>query len=166
MERPLALRSNPRHQVEEQRLRRRVQEGGVGVVAVLSGDIDEVADQGRIGRAVHAVRGQPRIGPPLQEDAAGPVLDGAEAHLRRARLRRTAVDVHAPGRQRAGVAEALGCAGIRVEKPEELAPALESGLERSDRPTVIDVLVTRDPAKMLPGVDSRTAVVEKGDRVA
>jgi len=66
----------------------------------------------------------------------------------------------------AGVAEALGCAGIRVEKPEELAPALESGLERSDRPTVIDVVVTRDPAKMLPGVDSRTAKVEKGDRVA
>jgi len=66
----------------------------------------------------------------------------------------------------ANVAEALGCAGIRVEKPEELAPALESGFERRDRPTVIDVVVTRDPAKMLPGVDSRTARVEKGDRVA
>ncbi len=66
----------------------------------------------------------------------------------------------------ARVAEALGCAGIRVEKPEELAPALESGFERRDRPTVIDVVVTRDPAKMLPGVDNRTAKVEKGDRVA
>ena len=64
------------------------------------------------------------------------------------------------------VAEALGCAGIRVEKPEELAPALESGFERRDRPTVIDVVVTRDPAKMLPGVDNRTAQVKKGDRVA
>jgi acetolactate synthase-1/2/3 large subunit len=66
----------------------------------------------------------------------------------------------------AEVAEALGCAGIRVEKPDELAPALESGFERRDRPTVIDVVVTRDPAKMLPGVDNRTAKVEKGDRVA
>ncbi len=66
----------------------------------------------------------------------------------------------------ARVAEVLGCAGIRVEKPEELAPALESGFERRDRPTVIDVVVTRDPAKMLPGVDNRTARVEKGDRIA
>ena len=66
----------------------------------------------------------------------------------------------------ARVAEALGCAGIRVEKPEELAPALEAGFEQRDRPTVIDVVVTRDPAKMLPGVDNRTAKVEKGDRIA
>jgi len=66
----------------------------------------------------------------------------------------------------ARVAEALGCAGIRVEKPEELAPALESGFERRDRPTVIDVVVTRDPAKMMPGVDNRTAKVEVGDRAA
>ena len=66
----------------------------------------------------------------------------------------------------ARVAEAPGCAGIRVEKPEELAPALESGFEQRDGPTVIDVVVTRDPAKMLPGVDNRTAKVEKGDRIA
>jgi acetolactate synthase-1/2/3 large subunit len=66
----------------------------------------------------------------------------------------------------AHVAEALGCAGIRVEQPGDLAPALESGFERRDRPTVIDVVVTRDPAKMLPGVDNRTVKVEQGDRVA
>lgn len=66
----------------------------------------------------------------------------------------------------ADVAEALGCAGVRVEKPGDLAPALESGFDCRDRPTVIDVIVTRDPAKMLPGVDNRTAKVEKGDRVA
>jgi acetolactate synthase-1/2/3 large subunit len=29
---------------------------------------------------------------------------------------------------------------------------------------VLDIVVTRDPAKMLPGVDSRTLVVNKGDR--
>lgn len=66
----------------------------------------------------------------------------------------------------AEVANALGCAGVRVEKPADLRAALESGFERKDGPTVIDVVVTRDPAKMLPGVDSRTATVEKGDRVA
>ena len=29
---------------------------------------------------------------------------------------------------------------------------------------VLDVIVTRDPAKMLPGVDNRTLTVTKGDR--
>jgi len=66
----------------------------------------------------------------------------------------------------AKVAIALGCAGVRVEKPGDLRAALESGFERKDGPTVIDVVVTRDPAKMLPGVDSRGVTVEKGDRVA
>jgi acetolactate synthase-1/2/3 large subunit len=27
-------------------------------------------------------------------------------------------------------------------------------------------VVTRDPAKMLPGVDQRTAPIKKGDRIA
>jgi acetolactate synthase-1/2/3 large subunit len=31
-------------------------------------------------------------------------------------------------------------------------------------PTVIDVVVTRDPARMLPAADSRALKVEKGDR--
>jgi acetolactate synthase-1/2/3 large subunit len=31
---------------------------------------------------------------------------------------------------------------------------------------VIDIVVTRDPAKMLPGVDNRTAPIKKGDRIA
>jgi acetolactate synthase-1/2/3 large subunit len=29
---------------------------------------------------------------------------------------------------------------------------------------VLDVVVTRDPAKMLPAADNRTLQVEKGDR--
>ena len=33
-------------------------------------------------------------------------------------------------------------------------------------PTVVDVVVTPDPAKMLPGVDNRAATIRKGDRVA
>ena len=65
----------------------------------------------------------------------------------------------------AKAADALGCTGIRVERAEQMGPALEraKGLKG---PVVIDVIVTRDPAKMLPGVDNRTAQVKQGDRVA
>ena len=64
----------------------------------------------------------------------------------------------------AAVARAYGCAGIRVEDPDDLPRALAAGLENTDTPTVLDVAVTRDPAKMMPGVDNRTLKVEKGDR--
>ena len=37
---------------------------------------------------------------------------------------------------------------------------------KPQRPSVIDVVVTRDPAQMLPAVDNRTVQVKKGDRVA
>lgn len=66
----------------------------------------------------------------------------------------------------ANVANALGCQGIRVEDPTELGAAFQAGMAARNIPTVIDVVVTRDPAKMLPGVDSRTAAVAKGDRPA
>jgi acetolactate synthase I/II/III large subunit len=66
----------------------------------------------------------------------------------------------------AAVANALGCNGIRVEAPGQLATALRTALRETARPTVIDVIVTRDPANMLPGVDSRAAQARKGDRVA
>lgn len=38
----------------------------------------------------------------------------------------------------ARIAEEMGCSGVRVERPEELAPAIREGLA-SGRPTVIDV---------------------------
>ena len=66
----------------------------------------------------------------------------------------------------AAAARALGCNGIRVEQPGEVAGAIAAGLAHRDSPTVIDVVVTRDPAQMLPGVDSRAATIRKGDRVA
>lgn len=65
----------------------------------------------------------------------------------------------------AAVAEAMGCRGIRVEAPDALAAAFQRALA-SAGPTVIDVVVTRDPAKMLPGVDSRTVTIKPGDRIA
>ncbi|EAQ02388.1 acetolactate synthase, large subunit [Pseudooceanicola batsensis HTCC2597] len=66
----------------------------------------------------------------------------------------------------AAAAEALGCRGIRVEKPDQLADALSQALKEPGRPTVLDVVVTRDPGKMLPAADSRAAQVKKGDRIA
>jgi acetolactate synthase-1/2/3 large subunit len=66
----------------------------------------------------------------------------------------------------AAVAEAMGCHGVRVERPEELGAALEAAFGERERPSVVDVMVTRDPGRMLPAVDSRAVTVRKGDRVA
>jgi acetolactate synthase-1/2/3 large subunit len=63
----------------------------------------------------------------------------------------------------ADAARVLGCGGIRVEEPDQLAGALETAKTRRG-PTVVDVVVTRDPAKMLPGVDNRAIKVQVGDR--
>jgi len=64
----------------------------------------------------------------------------------------------------ADIAKGFGCLGIRVENPESLSGALQEGLANSSTPTVIDVVVTRDPAKMLPAADNRALKVERGDR--
>lgn len=81
--------------------------------------------------------------------------------------------VYGPGRYQssdlvemdyAAIARTMGCHGIRVEDPDRIADAVREGLANTDTPTVVDVIVTRDPAKMLPGVDSRTLKVERGDR--
>ncbi len=66
----------------------------------------------------------------------------------------------------AAVARAMGCEGLRVETPEALAAALAQALATRDRPSVVDVMVTRDPARMLPAVDNRAVKLRKGDRVA
>ena len=66
----------------------------------------------------------------------------------------------------AEVAQAMGCHGIRVDHPDQLEADLKAAFAETDRPSVIDVMVTRDPAKMLPAVDNRTVQVKKGDRVA
>jgi acetolactate synthase-1/2/3 large subunit len=66
----------------------------------------------------------------------------------------------------AAIARTMGCGGIRVEDPELLPDALRHGMAETGRPTVIDVVVTRDPSQMLPAVDNRTLEIKKGDRVA
>jgi acetolactate synthase I/II/III large subunit len=64
----------------------------------------------------------------------------------------------------AALAKNFRCHGIRVTDPEKISAALREGLENTDTPTILDVVVTRDPGKMLPGVDNRTLKVTKGDR--
>ncbi len=64
----------------------------------------------------------------------------------------------------AQIAKGFGCLGIRVEDPDALGDAFRAGLENTDTPTVIDAIVTRDPARMLPAADNRTLKVQKGDR--
>jgi acetolactate synthase-1/2/3 large subunit len=65
----------------------------------------------------------------------------------------------------AAIARAMGCHGIRVEDPGALNAALREGLANTSSPTVLDIIVTRDPARMLPGADNRTALkVTRGDR--
>lgn len=66
----------------------------------------------------------------------------------------------------ANVAREFGCQGIRVQDPKKLGAAFTEGILERGTPTIIDVLVTRDPSKMLPGIDSRTSPAQKGDRPA
>jgi acetolactate synthase I/II/III large subunit len=66
----------------------------------------------------------------------------------------------------AAIARAMGCNGIRVEDPDRLGEGLRAGLAERTCPTVLDVVVTRDPARMLPAVDNRTVEIKQGDRVA
>jgi acetolactate synthase-1/2/3 large subunit len=55
---------------------------------------------------------------------------------------------------------------VRVEDPALLGAAIRDGLAARDLPTVLDVIVTRDPARMLPAADNRTVQIRKGDRIA
>jgi acetolactate synthase I/II/III large subunit len=66
----------------------------------------------------------------------------------------------------AAIARAMGCHGLRVERPADLAGALQNALGETAVPVIVDVVVTRDPAQMLPAADSRAAAAKPGDRVA
>jgi acetolactate synthase-1/2/3 large subunit len=66
----------------------------------------------------------------------------------------------------ANLASEIGCDGIRVTDPAELRAAFSQGINSRDVPTIVDVIVTRDPAEMLPGIDTRMVQVKEGDRPA
>jgi acetolactate synthase I/II/III large subunit len=64
------------------------------------------------------------------------------------------------------IGHGMGCRGHRITEPDEFARALATAMGERDRPTILDIVTTRDPSKMLPGVDSRTKTVSKDDRLA
>ncbi len=66
----------------------------------------------------------------------------------------------------ANVAKAMGCEGVRVQNPDDLPHVLKAAVGHKGGPIVLDMVVTRDPGNMLPGVDNRTAKIKKGDRIA
>lgn len=66
----------------------------------------------------------------------------------------------------AEIAKVMGCQGIRVAEPGQLEGALREAVKETSNPILLDVVVTRDPSQMLPGVDARTAgKVKTGDRL-
>src|SRR5690606_10671218 len=54
------------------------------------------------------------------------------------------------------LAEALGCVGIRVEREEDVEPAIRRAQEINDRPVVIDFIVGKD-AQVWPMVAAGTS---------
>ena len=65
----------------------------------------------------------------------------------------------------AEIARAMGCEGIRITDPNELSGALAECIAKKDGPVVLDVVVTRNPAQMLPSVDNRVLKTKAGDRL-
>jgi acetolactate synthase I/II/III large subunit len=64
------------------------------------------------------------------------------------------------------IADVMGCQGIRVNEPQDLQDALRDAMTEKSLPVVVDVVVTRDPARMLPAIDARTvSKTKKGDRL-
>ena len=56
----------------------------------------------------------------------------------------------------AEIARIMGARSQRVEEPARLSGVLREAISERSGPFVVDVVVTRDPARMLPGVDSRS----------
>ena len=122
----------------------------------LQHDARRTGDRAPRRHAVRALRVQQR-GVRLREGAAA--LD----------VRRGQLPVLRPGRdglrgdRRARWAARASASKTRTSS----APRCAKGSRTPTSPTVLDIVVTRDPAKMLPGVDNRAVqVCAKGDRVA
>lgn len=60
-----------------------------------------------------------------------------------------------------GLAEALGCVGLRATRPEEVEPTIAKMLEIDDRPVVVDFVVDRDEMvfPMVPAGGSNDIVI-------
>jgi len=61
-----------------------------------------------------------------------------------------------------GISKSCGCEGLMVDDPDKLGRAFKTALEMQEStPVLVDVRTTTDPAKMLPGIDSRTKAKAK-----
>jgi acetolactate synthase-1/2/3 large subunit len=58
----------------------------------------------------------------------------------------------------AEMAKIFGCYGVRITDPKDLDQAFQDALARTDKPSIIEVMVTTDPSQMLPGEDNRLTV--------
>lgn len=67
-----------------------------------------------------------------------------------------------------GLAEAMGCAGFRAERPDEVAPTLEKALAINDRPVVVEVKCDPDAMvfPMVPAGGSNDDVVLSAEDLA
>jgi acetolactate synthase-1/2/3 large subunit len=61
--------------------------------------------------------------------------------------RYSAIDLGGPAPDYVKLAEALGCVGMRADRPEEVAPTLEKALAINDKPVVIEFVC--DPEAMV-----------------
>ena len=62
--------------------------------------------------------------------------------------------------------ERWGARGSELKTPGSFGGTLKDALKERSKPIVIDVIVTRDPSRMLPGVDARAAgKLKAGDRL-
>jgi acetolactate synthase-1/2/3 large subunit len=57
------------------------------------------------------------------------------------------------------LADAYGSVGMRIEKPEDVRPALEKAMEVDDRPTVMDFRVVREE-NVFPMIPSGQTIEE------
>ena len=75
--------------------------------------------------------------------------------------RYSATDLTAHTPDFVGLAEAMGCAGFRAERPDEVAPTLEKALAINDRPVVVEMKCDPDAMvfPMVPAGGSNDEVV-------
>ena len=66
-----------------------------------------------------------------------------------------------------GLAEAMGCAGLRAEKPSEVGPTLEKALAINDRPVVVEFKCDPDAMvfPMVPAGGSNDDVVMSAEEL-
>jgi acetolactate synthase-1/2/3 large subunit len=67
-----------------------------------------------------------------------------------------------------GLAEAMGCAGLRADRPSEVAPTIEKALSINDRPVVVEFRCDPDAMvfPMVPAGGSNDDVVERLEDLA